>query len=290
MSCEELRPLIAAWIDRELDPVDTLRVDAHLGACAACREHAQRLQAISGAVRAEASYHRAPAALAHRIRAALPDSGPSDVASPGRNPQPNAGPDPRAAVAPPSRPAAWRAWRDPRPGFLPGLRLGAGVGALAGGLAAALVVALLPLGPGAAPDAGDALASAHARALMTSHVIDVASSDRHTVRPWFTGRIDYAPPVVDFAEQGFALAGGRLDELGGRTVAVLVYRHGPHTIDLYVWPAERGTRGATGADDASVRRGYTLLQWEAASMRWAAVSDADATELRRLEALVRGAG
>jgi anti-sigma factor RsiW len=142
---------------------------------------------------------------------------------------------------------------------------------LGAALAAGVALAVLP-GPGASLQ--DEAVASHIRALQPGHLTDVPSSDRHTVRPWFDGRIDYAPPVRDFAAAGFPLLGGRLDYLGGRPVAALVYRRDRHLIDLYVWPA---TGEATPAE--RTRNGYAVVTWRAGGMAFMAVSDVEAPEL-----------
>ena len=129
------------------------------------------------------------------------------------------------------------------------------------------------------------LVDGHVRSLLLAdHLIDVASSDRHTVRPWFDGKIDFAPPVIDLAAQGFALRGGRLDYVNGRAVAALVYYHGKHPINLFVW-RERGA-GEPSPRRAS-RDGFNLVQWQAGGMRFAAVSDLNPRELDEFVRLLR---
>ena len=164
-----------------------------------------------------------------------------------------------ARVAPKPWPIRWRAWH-------PALSFGFGAA-----LAAGVALMVLP-GPGAPLEA--AAVAGHIRALQPGHLIDVASSDRHTVRPWFDGRIDYAPPVRDFAAAGFPLLGGRLDYLDGRPVAALVYGRDRHVIDLFVWPA---TGEAAPAE--RVRNGYAVVRWRAGGMAFLVVSDVEAPEL-----------
>ncbi|MBN3792215.1 anti-sigma factor, partial [Burkholderia sp. Ac-20353] len=122
----------------------------------------------------------------------------------------------------------------------------------------------------------DELVASHVRAGLSARDIDVISTDRHTVKPWFNGRLDYAPPVVDLAASGFVLAGGRLDYVGQRRVAVLVYRYRQHVIDVYVRPAGLG---AASAPYATVSQGYALDRWDAAGMTWWAVTDAEPSAL-----------
>ena len=140
----------------------------------------------------------------------------------------------------------------------------------AGAAIAASLVLLLPRAGGR----DNELVSSHIRALQPGHLTDVLSTDEHTVKPWFDGRIDYAPPVQDFAAQGFPLVGGRLDYLAGRPVAVLVYRHDKHLIDVYVWPD-----ASSAAPVSDTVNGYNVVRWSRAGMQFHAVSDMEAGEL-----------
>jgi anti-sigma factor RsiW len=171
------------------------------------------------------------------------------------------------------------------PSLAPWLFGGAG-GAILGGLAVAmaLLVARPPVPPQDAQDVQattglqpQEIVASHVRALLSQHPIDVVSTDQHTVKPWFNGRLDYAPPVTDLSDKGFPLEGGRLDYVGGRTVAVLVYRTDKHPIDLYVFPArDKGAAAPTisGAD------GYTIARWRRGGMTYWAITDAEASHLR----------
>ncbi|ONE32472.1 hypothetical protein AQ949_25420 [Burkholderia pseudomallei] len=159
----------------------------------------------------------------------------------------------------------------PRAAALPGLGWGV---ALTVALAAAAGSAL-DARRAATEHAVDEIVASHVRAGLSSRDIDVISTDRHTVKPWFNGRLDFAPPVVDLSASGFALAGGRLDYVGQRRVAVLVYRYRQHVIDVYVWPSGEG--GARPY--ATVSQGYALDRWEAAGMTWWAVTDAEPSAL-----------
>jgi anti-sigma factor RsiW len=175
----------------------------------------------------------------------------------------------RAMLAPPAAPARGRQWRWPVMSF-------------AAGAALAACVALLLPQRGADRLAADLVAD-HIRALQPGHLLDVPSSDHHTVRPWFEGRIDFAPPVPDLSAQGFVLEGGRLDVAAGRTVAVLVYRHGKHAINVFVWPGAPATGSVA-------RAGFTLWQWSQGGLGFHAVSDLDVAEFARFVALWRSMG
>jgi anti-sigma factor RsiW len=116
----------------------------------------------------------------------------------------------------------------------------------------------------------------HVRSLQFNHLSDVISTDRHTVKPWFDGKLDFAPPVVDLAQQGYPLVGGRLDYLNGRAVAVMVYRYKLHPINLYVWP---GNDAGAPPPRIYEQQGYHLAHWSAAAMNYWAITDAGEAEL-----------
>ena len=252
-ACPDRELLLHGLIDGELDAANALAMEAHLGACPGCAEALARLQALRRLVRAPEVAFQAPAGLRGRIEAAV---------------------DGDAAVAPP-------------PLVRRGRLVAAAPWALSGAFAAlAASLALVMVNP-SAPEAGleNEVISSHVRSLLASHLTDVATSDRHTVKPWFNGRIDFAPPVVDLAAQGFPLAGGRLDYLHDRTVAALVYRRRQHVINLFVWPAKRGE------SLSGVRRhdGYSVVYWTAGGLEFWAVSDIDAGDLQAFERAYRNA-
>ena len=190
-------------------------------------------------IRREAARHTPPPGLAERIAA--------DVRA--------------AAVTSPARSRPWRRWFDAT------LVFGAGAAT------AWLVLASVAL-PGTADRTGDEIAASHVRSLMATHLTDVTSTDRHTVKPWFAGRLDFSPPVYDLAAQGYALSGGRLDVIGERPVAALVYREREHVINLFVWPAP------AGGPSAQTRRGFSLVGWAQSGMQFWAVSDASPQDLQ----------
>lgn len=260
IDCKEARTRLHAYLDRELDPPDGDEVDRHLAACEACRALLAETAALQSSVRRHAEYHIAPAGLAERIRGQLGSSEPARVAARGTA---------RAAARSTARAA-------PRRFVLPRwLELGAVA-------AAAAVVAWIGALQFAAISGPQSLAeqviAGHARAVLTSHVVDVETSDRHTVKPWLSGKLDFSPRVVDLAEAGFPLAGGRLDYLDGRPVAALVYRSRQHVIDLFVWP-DRDSASTDAPMQGLSERGYNVLHWRADGMQYWAISDLNAAEL-----------
>jgi anti-sigma factor RsiW len=220
-------------------------------------------QELSDAIKSRASYHPAPAALRaqlqERLRAELAASGPRSAG----------GSPPKTGLLASLNPSNW----------LPmGLAFVLGL-AIAFGVTLLVAPAAFPLG-GKAVTASNDIASqvvaSHVRSLMASHLNDVASTDQHTVKPWFNGKVDFSPPVNDLAADGFPLTGGRLDYLDGRPVAALVYHRKLHPINLFVWP----DNGAELPTTTVSEQGYHVFQWRHAGMRYAAVSDVSADDLR----------
>ena len=243
MDCDAAKPLLSVYLDGELGAGESLALETHLEGCADCREVLARAEAASAAIRGQAEYFRSPGPLRARILDQLQASLPA---------------------APPVRAAArWRVF---------------GIGSLAAS-AAALAASLLLFinAPGPANLIADQIVASHVRSMMAQHLTDVASSDQHTVKPWFDGKLDLAPPVVDLAKAGFPLVGGRLDYIDHRPVAALVYRHDKHLINLFVMPA---TGAATAATDVTLIRGYEVLRWSAGGMDFWAVSDLNPGELK----------
>jgi len=261
MSCQEIRGLLHAFLDDELDPVRSLSVQSHLDACPVCARELADQRSLRVVLRDESLYYRTPEGLENRVRAALASQGAIG----------------RGTV----RPAAGRALLGMRWAWLP-----------AGVAAALLAVTVVTIGrfgtapPGSIADdsLGQEVVASHVRSLMASHLTDVPSSDQHTVKPWFNGRLDFSPPVKDLAGEGFALIGGRLDYLAGRPVAALVYQRRLHVINLMLWPAPgEPDRPLTTA----TRQGYHLLHWTRDGMINWAVSDLNEGEMKQFVGLVQ---
>jgi anti-sigma factor RsiW len=248
MACAELLNT-QAYIDGELEGASAAASERHIEGCAECQAFCADAAALSDAVRAGALRHAAPDRLRRSVRTALAGE---VVRS-------------RRARAAAGLGSFWR-----------GAFAGAGATALAAGLA---VLAILPPAPASLVQS---VADAHTQALIRGRMIEVASSDHHTVKPWFAGRIALSPPVRDFAAEGFGLTGGRLDTVAGRPAAVVVYQHGRHSVDLFVWSDRGGSLPAAG-----VRHGYRAMFWRSGDLDFAAVSDTAAPELANFVQLVR---
>jgi anti-sigma factor RsiW len=245
MTCAEtLRT--QAYLDGALDGTAAAEAERHIESCPECRTLSAEVAQLSDALRRDATRHRAPDALRARIGARL-DAEDSKRVVP-----------------------------FPRRGFWLGAASGVSVSAIAASIA---VMLLLP--PSAATLA-QAITDDHTSALASGHLIQIASSNHHVVKPWFAGKVDVSPPAADFAAQGFPLAGGRVDEIAGSRAAVVVYRHGRHLIDLFVWP----DKGSVLPGNAT-RRGYHILFWKSGDLNFAAVSDTERHELEKFVGLVR---
>lgn len=251
MESKHSQDKLSAYLDAELNAADRRQLEAHLSGCDDCTAALAQLQALRDRVASEAQHHAAPDYLKHRIHAAL-----------------QAEPRPQRRPAPRAWPWAW-------------INLG-----LAGAATAAFAVTLtLYLGqPTANERMEQELVASHFRSLMPNHLADVASTDQHTVKPWFTGKLDFSPPVYDLAPQGYALIGGRLDYLQQRAVAALAYRHRQHILNLYIWP---DASGSNGAPHTAMRQGFHLLRWSQDGMQYVAVSDINPQDLAQFAGMLR---
>jgi anti-sigma factor RsiW len=245
---DRMRTLLPMLADGALGPVRRFLLGRHMARCPVCAGELENLQAMRSAIRTALPYHRAPPGLATRIVSSLPvEATPPDV-----------------------RP--W--WRGPAWNFsATGL-----AGALAG-----VALTLVVIGNATPDRALRDVVDDHIRSMMADHLTDVATSDRHTVKPWLTQRLDVAPPVRDLATDGFPLIGGRLDYINGHRAAAIVYRRDRHIINLFAWAAPRQTD--TGFQAEAVR-GFNIISWRHDGIAYAAVSDVEADQLARFARLV----
>jgi len=243
VNCEEMKPLLHGYADSELDLVRSLEVESHLQECAACSASLRLLRELRQALGDGSLYHRAPAGLRQGVRSALPRAT-----------------RPRLTVA----------------------DLAVRSLAVAASLALVAILTWGVVRQGTTRPAEDLLAqevvSDHVRSLLVGQDprVDVASSDRHEVKPWFNGRVPFSPVVRDLEAEGYPLVGGRLDYLSNRKVVALVYKYRKHPINLFIWAepdaADEPTRVQT-------RQGFQLVHWTKDGMTYWAVSDLNADEL-----------
>jgi anti-sigma factor RsiW len=243
---ENVRELLHAYVDGELDLANTRETERHLQSCADCRGTEKAIRELRSALTSDATSYRAPAHLRRNVRAALR-----------------------------------RETRSTRQTLSPWAMFATGAA-----LATAIFgFALFQTTRAARTDAiVNQVVANHVRSLLASQLVDVVSSDQHTVKPWFDGKIDFAPEVRDLSANGFPLVGGRLDYLDGKTVAALVYQRNKHPINLFIAPAP--TSRST-SPRATTRRGYNVVSWTNNGMKYWAVSDLNRGELSEFSELVR---
>jgi anti-sigma factor RsiW len=249
MDCKNAQILMAGYLDRELDPVQTVETEDHLHGCAVCSQSYKDHQVLSDGLRTGSVYFKAPADLQKRIQRAVRQAAKAESA-------------PR-----------WLSWS--------WVRMGAPLAA-----AALALFTLVPFlrGPSTEEILTREVVSGHVRSLMANHLADVPSSDQHTVKPWFNGKLDFSPPVEDLAKQGFPLIGGRLDYLDNRPVAALIYQRQKHFINLFIWPSGSDSDVET---KTMSHQGYNLFHWTKSGMTYWAASDLNNAELQEFVQLVQ---
>jgi len=247
VSCELTQRFVPGYLDGELDLVRTIEMETHLKSCASCARELENQKALRDALRRSSLAYAAPAVLRDRIRTSIRTSRGLEIRE---------------------RRIQW-----------PSLHIWQWAGAVA-------VLALFSLTGWQltarlrAPSSDQRIAAevfaSHVRSLEANHLMDVASTDQHTVKPWFDGKLDFSPPVEDLARDGYPLVGGRLDYLEGREVAALVYQRRKHFINVFVWPDPSGVSSARAIEPL---RGYNLMRWSRGGFQFWVASDVSAPDL-----------
>ena len=268
MNCEEATKLMDGYLDSELDPITSQKIEQHLRECPKCDQaykiHGSLIRVIGNAT----PYYKVPAELREQIQSSLRDAvGAKDKGGSGQPGQLSV-PRPQGERRPVLSHVPWN-W----------LALAAAI------MSGALITAVF-LPRMRAPNADQFLATqliaSHVRSLMANHLMDVPSSDQHTVKPWLDAKLDFAAPVADLSSQGFPLIGGRLDYLNNHSVAALVYQKRKHFINLFIWPT---TPEDSTAQTMVEREGYHLVHWSDGDFTYWAVSDVNPSDLQNFKQL-----
>lgn len=249
MNCELANSAVHGYFDGELDAVRAAEFERHLETCAECQASLEHIDSLRTQLQRGGLYENASLQLRARVRQGIDEATES----------------PRARAV-----GQWR--RLLLPAF------------------AAVTVALLAVSFFAMQSRRESarlsseVLDAHVRSLQPGHLTDVLSTDQHTVKPWFDGKLEFIPPVTDYSAQGFPLVGGRLDVVDGRNVAALVYSRRKHIINLFVWPLRSGEKplGTTGS-----RQGYNWILWGSEEMQFCVISDVSAGDLQQFRTLMK---
>jgi anti-sigma factor RsiW len=252
VSCELTHSVLHGYLDGELDAARAADFERHLLSCAECVAQLESQETLHSSIQGAGLYERAPATMRQRLDAELGTGAKAPAAR---------------MVAIPLK--AWR-W----------LAIAATI-LLVGTLSWRLIPSLRESSVETAY--ASSIVDAHLRSLQPGHLQDVVSTDQHTVKPWFDGRIDFAPPVRDFANEGFPLQGGRLDVVRGRTVAVLVYGRRKHIVNVFIWPTKQGD----SEPQSGSQLGYNWIDWRKGGMELCAVSDTNPSDLKELQRLIQ---
>ena len=255
--------LLHAFVDGELDLTNRLRLEERMRSEPSLARRIEELAQLRDVIAARADYHPAPATARDRLRASMAQAAAAPAAAPTRRPRVPAGI--AAALVP------WLDWR---------------ALAAALGLVAVLAVGVDRFRPHADDRLLDEVVASHVRSTLGEHLVDIASSDQHTVKPWLSSKLDFSPPVGELRLAGSVFLGGRIDYLDGRPVAALVYRQGAHVVNEFVWPS------ATAATDPVFmeQRGYRTAHWSGHGMAHWAISDVNAEEFAGVVGAMRSVG
>ena len=241
MNCQQAKPLIEPCADGELDAAGILELEKHIHDCPACTRAWRNAQALKKSLKQDALFFAAPAELRRRVKAEL-----------------------RSQIE--TRPrwgfGNWNWQTAATSGFAT--------------VCLALLLTVILTRPSTEQRLKQEIVSSNIRSLMASHMLDVVSTDQHTVKPWFNGKLDFSPPVKNLAAQEFPLVGGRLDYIGGRSVAALVFQRNKHVINLFIWPTKAKDSNPT---TLAAVQGYNVIHWSEAEMTFWAVSDLNGKEL-----------
>jgi len=251
MQCEQAQVAISALVDGELSGTQQRSAEEHLASCPTCLVIAEDYRRIGRSLKLVA-YQRAPVTLAERIRLQIAQEEQGQKSSSA---------------------TGWERFARQAATLL-----------LVAGLSASAAWHFATSRHVHRALQGDILV-AHVRSMLQDNPTQITSSDRHTVKPWFIGRLDYSPPVLDLTAQGFPLKGGRLDIIGDRRVASIVYTRRQHVINLFVWPADAG---AAAKPEPSAVKGYNTLTWTADGVVHWAISDLNLPELKQFQSLLAG--
>ena len=248
MDCKNAQTMLDGYLDEELDPLRNLEIEDHLHGCAPCSQSYSDRQVIRSGLKTDSFYFKAPTDLRKRIQRSVRQAAKAEA------------------------PASWLSW----------LRVAMPVAATA-----LVVLMLVPFFAGPSSDEllTQEVVASHIRSLMVNHLADVPSTDEHTVKPWFNGKLDFSPPVDDLAKQGFPLIGGRLDYLNNRPVAALVYQSNKHVINVFVWPSNKPRQTS---ESMKAQQGYNVIRWTRSGMNFWVVSDLERNQLEKFVAMLKG--
>jgi len=248
MNHDEVKQLLGPYQDGELDLATCLKLEEHLVGCPSCQQGLAAEQELVSLIQSETPRYKASPFLKTRVQAALREQMSSE------------------------RPIPW--WKQ-----ISSVWAYSGFAAVA---AMVVIFAVGSFGMRGIPELAQNAIADHVRSLQVNHLMDVASTDQHTVKPWFAGKLDYSPQVVDLTPSGYPLIGGRLDVLDNRNVAAIIYQRRKHYINLFIWPAsEHSVRGSYN------QNGYHALCWTKSGMNYVAVSEIGEKELKDFTTMIQ---